>query len=209
MLRFEIRPLGPWGKPLTRETQVARFRVDWARTVDDLTYEVDALGAALVVVQADVDDTQIRRDGMLKSSARVGFQGVKVSFESNHGPLTYATDTYTYWKDNVRAVSLTLTALRAVDRYGATASGEQYRGFTALADKPFGHGSMTVDDAISVLLTTTGADVTRDELAGGDAKFVTAAYRSAAKLHHPDSAFGNESVFKQITKARDVLLARP
>jgi hypothetical protein len=33
-----------------------------------------------------------------------------MSFESKYGPLTYATDAFLFWKDNVRAIALGLTA---------------------------------------------------------------------------------------------------
>jgi hypothetical protein len=45
--------------------------------------------------------------------------------------LVFATDAYEDWQHNVRAIALTLEALRAVDRYGTT-GGRQYAGFRQL-----------------------------------------------------------------------------
>lgn len=45
--------------------------------------------------------------------------------------LVFATDAYALWEHNVRAIALTLEALRAVDRYGTT-GGRQYAGFRQL-----------------------------------------------------------------------------
>lgn len=74
--RFEIRPLGLWDRPVTENrASSGRFRSTWDQTVDHLTGEVDHLGGTLVVVQIDADATDIRRDGMLRARARVGFPG--------------------------------------------------------------------------------------------------------------------------------------
>lgn len=54
------------------------------------------------------------------------FQAVMATRE--HGRAVFATDQYEKWEHNVRAIALTLEALRAVDRYGAT-QGRQYAGF--------------------------------------------------------------------------------
>lgn len=46
----------------------------------------------------------------------------------------YATDEYDGWKSNVRAIALTLEALRSCDRWGAT-QGRQHSGFEQLTAK--------------------------------------------------------------------------
>jgi hypothetical protein len=139
--RFQVRPLGVWGRPVTESrTPSNRFSASWDDTIRLLLFEVDRLDGDLIVVQVDGDPGDIRGDGMLRTRARVGFPGVRVSFRSRYGPLTYATDAYEGmfygdmpgWQANVRAVALSLQALRAVDRYGVTSSGEQYRGWSAI-----------------------------------------------------------------------------
>lgn len=57
------------------------------------------------------------------------FQAVMAT--QQQGRMVLATDTYEHWQANVRAIALTLEALRAVDRYGAT-QGRQYAGFQQL-----------------------------------------------------------------------------
>lgn len=209
--RFEIRPLGIWDRPVTENrASSGRFRSTWDQTVDHLTGEVEHLGGTLIIVQIDADANEIRRDGMLRARARVGFPGVKISFESTHGPLTYATDAYEQrwsgdmpsWQANVRAIALGLEALRAVDRYGITRSGEQYRGWTAIADKP-AEKSLTIDEAQVVL---AGAAPGAAAAALITEESVTRAFRAAARLHHPDAG-GSADAFRLISTARDVLLA--
>lgn len=200
--RFEMRPLGLWDRPTTDPRNPRRFRVPWDRTVDELLAEVDLLDGDRVAIQVDADPTDIRRDGMLRARARVGHPGIKVSFTSRHGPLTYATDAYETWQDNVRAVSLALTALRAVDRYGVTGAGEQYRGWTAIAAQPAEKG-LTVDEAVRLLSPHwpgPSADLRQSEAA------LSAAFRAAAREHHPDAG-GTADAFRLISTARDVLLA--
>lgn len=201
--RFEMRPLGLWGRPVTDpRTSSSRFRAGWFDTVDLLTYEVDLIGGGLIAVQVDAETADIRRDGMLRSRARVGFPGVKVSFGSLHGPLTYATDAYDTWQANVRAVALALGALRAVDRYGVTGSGEQYRGWSAITAQP-AEKTLTVDEAAR-LLAEWAIPVCRPQDMRTEDQ-ANRAFRAAAQVHHPDKG-GSADAFRLISTARMVLV---
>jgi hypothetical protein len=211
--RFEIRPLGLWDRPVTENrASSGRFRSTWDQTVSHLLDEVEHLGGELIVVQIDADADDVRRDGMLRARAKVGFPGVKVSFDSTHGPLTYATDAYEQrwpgdmpsWQANVRAIALGLEALRAVDRYGITRSGEQYRGWTALAAKP-AEKELTVDEAARLLAEWTIPLCRPQDMRTEDQ--VNRAFRAAARVHHPDVAGGSADAFRLISSARDVLVA--
>jgi hypothetical protein len=142
-VQYEIRPLVAWTDP---ETPVRRgshlFRASWRDTLTLLGDEITKIdGQEPVVFQIDVQEGDIRRDGMLRARAEVGHPGVIVSFVSKYGPLRYATDAYEQqyyggmasWQANIRAIALALHALRAVDRYGVTKRGEQYAGWRAIA----------------------------------------------------------------------------
>lgn len=198
--RFEMRPLGLWGRPTTDPRNPRRFRLPWDRVVDELLYEVDLLDGGRVAVQVDADPADIRRDGMLRARARVGFPGVVVAFTSRHGPLTYATDAYETWQDNVRAVGLALAALRAVDRYGVSGSGEQYRGWTAIAAAP-AEKTLTVDEAARLL--AEWVPCRPEHLRTEDQ--ANRAFRAAARVHHPDAG-GDAAAFRLLTAARAVLV---
>ena len=209
--RFQICPLGLWNRPITEpRASAAQFRATWDNTIRLLIDEVDQLDGRLVVVQVDADPADIRQDGMLRARARVGFPGVKVSFESKFGPLMYATDAYEQrwssglasWQANVRAIALGLGALRAVDRDGVTRTGEQYRGWSAITAKP-AETELTRAEALRVLADAAG--VPTESMAGPEG--VTYAFRLAAKTAHPDAG-GDQAVFRLITRARDVLLGK-
>jgi len=210
-VRYEIRPLGNWTDPVTDpRASTARFRAKWADTLDLLSRETDLLGATLVVLQVDVTEGDIRRDGMLRANAKVGFPGVRVSFESKFGPLTYATDAYEQWygqdmpgwQANIRAIALALEALRAVDRYGVTKRGEQYTGWRAIDAPTKSARRMTTDEATEFIAAHapgfTFAQVRYDLEAR------TKAYRAAAAVLHPDKG-GNPDQFALLVEAKRVL----
>jgi hypothetical protein len=142
-VRYEIRPLVAWTDPETKgRRSSSRFRATWQDTLDFLGAEIEKVGGKEpVVIQVDVQEGDIRLDGMLRANAKVGHPGVVVSFESRFGPLRYATDAYEKdwaeampsWQANLRAIALTLEALRAIDRWGVSKRGEQYRGWRAIA----------------------------------------------------------------------------
>jgi len=210
-VRYEIQPLGHWDRPITSpRANAGRFKATWKSTLALLTREVDLLGGSLIILQIDVKEGEIRRDGMLTARAKVGFPGVKVSFDSRHGPLTYASDAYEplwyndppAWQANVRAIALALEALRAVDRYGVTRSGEQYRGWTAISAKS-GEFEMSREDAAKLLTGDPGCPWSPSDVQANREQ-VEAAYRWAAKKHHPDVG-GDPELFRRLTAARDIL----
>lgn len=183
-MRFEIQPIGNWTDATTDDRRRSQFRAAWSDTLELLRTEVYYLGAELVVLQIDVTAGDLRRDGMLRANARVGFPGVRVSFNSVYGPLTYSTDRFDDWQDNIRAIALALKALRAVDRYGVNKRGEQYTGWLAIEAGP----NMDVT-AAEALIRKHGGD-------GG--------IPAALKATHPDLG-GNRDDFDAVQIARAVL----
>lgn len=210
-MRFEVRPLGPWTDPPTEDRRSSRrFRASWQNTLDLLAAETAQLGAVLVVLQVDVTEGDIRRDGMLRANSRVGFPGVRVSFESRHGPLTYATDAYDRvysgdppgWQANIRALALALEALRAVDRYGVSKRGEQYTGWRAIEPPRRTGPTMTVEQAATfVAAHAPGHDASRIV---AERAHRQAAYRAAAAHLHPDRG-GHHDQMAQLNLAKQIL----
>jgi hypothetical protein len=216
-MRYEIRPLGAWTGPVTVDrARSGRFRARWDDTLKLLQREVDMLGGTLLVVQVDVTEGELRRDGMLRTHAKVGFPGVRVSFDSQHGRLSYATDAYDRWmgsdppgwQANVRAIALALGALRAVDRYGVTRRGEQYVGWQALPAAPPDPNAMTVEQAAQWLVDQAGevADAFGHSTAQviADREALGRVFRAAVYRHHPDRG-GDPDLFRRCTAARDVI----
>lgn len=179
---WQIEPLGPWRRPVTDPRLPAyRFTAPWSATLALLETELRHLDVqGVVAVRVDVQAGGIRRDGMLKADARVKSPAVAISFASKHGPLSYATDNYDHWQANVRAVALSLNALRAVDRYGISRTGEQYAGWRAIA-APRAAAFATVEDAIGWLRG-------HPDLGDTTGLSPTALLQRAVRVMHPDVA---------------------
>jgi hypothetical protein len=182
----------------------------WNETLILLGDEVEALGCeGAVVVQIDVQALGLRVDGMLRTRARVGdFPGVVVSFESRHGPLRYATDAYEArwsgslpgWQANVRAIALSLAALRAVDRYGVTKRGEQYTGWSALpAARAQGSEWFTTEDEALNWIAKSAAELSVDPNLDADRL-----YKALAKRMHPDKG-GDPELWDRLDAAAKLL----
>ena len=141
-MRWQIEPMPAWPYPETKARRESPFSAGWDDTLALLERELDALGVrGAVAIRVVGSPTDVRRDGMLRATARLAHPGVALSFESMHGPLTYPCDTFgagpswhrtgklANWQVNVRAIALALEALRKVNRYGVGGHGEQYRGW--------------------------------------------------------------------------------
>ena len=219
--RFRPLPDG-WTDPKDPDTHSAPFKVDDRRLWSDLSVEIihlqDKHHPDEVVVQLDVAESDIRVDGTgLKAGATLGYHGAVVSFESRHGPLRYAADHYRSWghgrapwRANIRAVTLTLTALRAIDRYGVAASGQQYSGWLQLGagtPMPAAPAPMTIVEAMTALEDAgrLGRDWFDPRVEHLSVRQCDHAYREAAKRTHPDAGGSNEA-FQQVQAAYAVLI---
>lgn len=188
------------------QRQRARFRVGAADTMALLERELRHLGVrynATVVIMAGYRERDIRLDGKPRADARPGDPAVAIAFESKYGPLTYACDTFSSYDDNLRAIALGLEALRTVDRYGITKSGQQYTGWKAL-----GSGDATVATGVKQRLTKdTAADFLRrfgTPTNGVGQVNLTALYREALKSCHPDVG-GSREDWDRLQEAKAVL----
>lgn len=205
-MKYVIRPLGTWTDPVTyprKSTSV--FRATWKDTLDLLGDEIEKIdGESPVVFQIDVQEADLRLDGMLRANARVGaLPGVVISFQSKYGPLRYATDAYEQewsgslpsWQANIRAIALALGALRAVDRYGVTKRGEQYAGWKAISTANSYFDSPR--EARDFLRRLHAEDGSEAGPGADDARL----YRTLARRHHPDQADGSREVWDRLEAA--------
>jgi hypothetical protein len=189
MIEFVFRPIDRWPQEPTRSRRRASFRVPYSKTLTLLNYELGRLGVRRAYLQADVTERDIRLDGQLRADAAPRSPRVIVAAETKHGPISMPCDTFDDWQDNLRAIALSLEALRAVDRYGVTKRGEQYRGLKQLTA---GDGPINSDEAATLL--AKHAEYRRDLLLSDPVHFETA-YRRAAKKLHPDAAGEDLSVW--------------
>lgn len=210
-LNYTIRPLSDrtWFRPASARER-SRFTASWTDTLNLLERELDHLRARELILELDVRESDIRNDGQVRANARpASTDAVVVAFKSKHGPLQYRSDIYNAvawaargaapWQHNVRAIALTLESLRAVDRYGASHRGEQYRGYKSIGG---GDGvvatGMTTDTAVKILTDESRLPTSE----WGDLGKVA---RLAKASTHPDRNAGNRSRYDAVDQAVQVL----
>lgn len=215
----------PWPKPETPkgERRYGPFKVAYDATFRDLRRELDVISARDVEAEFDMAPTRFRRmDSLPYADGVVQSPRVLVSFRRGEERLVFACDTYTTWLANLRAISLTLTALRAVERYGAS-EGAQYRGFRRLpgaGQSGTGQGTgqpeplmMTPGQAARVVADVVYAEmpervrVAYASLFAREKAVVAAAIRDVLKRLHPDSGNGDREAFERVMLAKRVLEA--
>lgn len=175
--------------------ETCRFRSSYSQTLRLLEKELNHLGAAAVVVQAGY--RLVRNDGWPFSNAKPDHPAVILQFQTGRDTLTFRAATYTSFDDNLRAIAMTLSALRAIDRYGVV-QGQQYAGFKQLGSPPPDQ-PMTKHQAFAWLSFTSG----HTDLHSSREK-LDAAYRQACKANHPDTG-GSHEQFLKVQEAYRIL----
>jgi len=203
---YTVRPVEVWPGDVTPSWQRQRspLKGSWARTLKELSRELQALGARNIIFRLDITDYDLRDDGQLRANARPKSPGVLLEFIAGRlkgAPrLVYRCDFYTYWQDNLLHIALGMEALRKVDRYHITSASEQYSGFKALpsATAP----TMSVANAARVIAnyTSFSTGVVLDS-----ATNAKEAVRSAVFATHPDRNNGDRTAFDLVDTARKVL----
>lgn len=184
---MEVRSLTSWPGALSTKRRDSPFKSGLTSTLQLLDVELRNLGVrGTPVLEVAIPQEQFRLDGRPRAQAQAEHPGVVLSVVGRPGAMSYPCDSFKSWQDNLRAIALSLEALRKVDRYGVTASGEQYRGFLAIEST----SSTPVDDEIW-LRTLVGADGTwlLDEV-----------IRRAKRLAHPDMG-GDVATFQRVVDA--------
>lgn len=175
----------------------APFGGSWANTLGTLEREIVHLRGRDILVQAFFRPQDIRNDGWPRSSApNPSGPGVIVSFDSPNGGLSFPCDTFYDWRHNLRAIALSLSALRAVERYGVTRQQEQYKGWRRLEAAPA--SSVKRAEAIAFISKLTGLDA---EAVEADP---VVAYRKAASVAHPDQG-GSDDLFIELQRRMGAL----
>ena len=211
MTYYTFRPIQWDGTRTPVDARRSRwtFKASWSDTIRMLESELLHLAAKRVVIEADFRDQDLRVDGMPRSNARQPeFPGVRIAFDSKYGPLVYATDAHAFWQHNVRAIALSLAALRSVDRYGVTKRAEQYTGWRAIGAGPTAMpaGKMTRQDAAEFIAShqpSGDKPMVAGLILAGDTR-LPVWYRFAARKLHPDGG-GSTTDFQRLQQAMTVL----
>lgn len=192
MIQARFVPIQQWPKKPTPSWQrrSSQFRSGYNDTLSLLEAELGKVNGKDILIQLYMEPKDIRGDGWPRAGRRPKEPGVILTFRRQQETVSMPCDRFVDWEDNLRAIALSLQALRAVDRYGVTTSGEQYRGFVALPA-----ASELVD--VDVLALHSG--VARHDL---EAAFSTLkqAYVLAVRKVHPDAG-GSQDEFMAVRKA--------
>jgi|ERR1039457_1936455 DnaJ-domain-containing protein 1 len=178
----------PSGRPRTQYPSASKFG---ARTIDGviriLLREIKLLDAGQAVISSN---TKLRLDGLPYSGqAQPADRGVAVYFTHKERQMCFACDRWDKVQDNVYAISMTIEALRGIERWGTGDMVEQaFTGFVALPAPKSPH---------EVLGIRPGAS---DEE-------IDAAYRRKAMAAHPDRG-GSAAAMAELTEARRKLKER-
>ena len=131
---------------------------------------------------------ELRQDGLPRASGRNPEDpGVAIYFQREGRNVAIACDRYDApWK-NMRAIHLTLDAIRAIGRHGAAQAADRaFAGFVLLPPPKQWH------EVLGVAKTATVDEI-------------TAAHRALAFKHHPDRGGSHERI-AEINHARDTAL---
>jgi len=134
--------------------------------------------------------------------------GIIVSFDSKHGPLSFACDKYTVWEDNYRAIGLTMEALRAVSRHGVVKNAEQYQGWKRLAAPAGETESSTARQAATWLWELLANDGRTDATPAkilNEVETYEMARRDARATAHPDRHNGDRTQWNQLEVSVGIL----
>lgn len=189
--------LDHWTGPRRTPSEQARagYGAAWATVARDLEYEARHLGADEVLILLDVERSALRIDGWPKANTGDPPAAVAVIMpDTKHGPLRWQCDRWDRWRDNVRAIGLTLQRLRLIDELGVATGGQQYTGWQAL-----GTGAPELRGAEFAWHV-----LRRQADPGTDPHDLKALYRSAAKNTHPDGN-GTAEAFAEVEAAYRLL----
>lgn len=177
----------PQGFSRTKFRKRAAFKASFAQSRDGIMHELRLLGAKLPVLSTNVP---LRRDGLpyAGGSELLPDPGVAVYFTLDGKQMSLACDLWVRVSDNLRAVELTISAMRGMDRWGVSDMlNRAFSGFAALPP-PSDHWSDVLDI---------------NQHAGIDA--IEEVYRAKMKRAHPDiggSVEASQRLNKAISEAR-------
>jgi hypothetical protein len=137
-------------------------------------------------------DIPLRADGLPRADrGEPSDPGIAVYFKLDGRDLSFACDSYEATRDNLRALALTIEALRGIQRWGASDLMDRaFRGFAALPEKATSPWRETLGFKPDELVTLEKIEIR---------------FRDLVKKHHPDYNPNNPNAderFRQIVEAR-------
>jgi hypothetical protein len=175
----------PVGRERTKPGQLkgAPFRVSFGIAVDHLLEELRKMGARYTVISTNIRGYE--KAGVWRPYAdnrEPDDAGVACYFDLDGDPICLSGDKWERVVDNVRAIGLTIQAMRSLDRWGAAERKQAFAGFKTLPASH--HDWRTVMDLPGKV----------------DLAEVRKRYRKLATTAHPDQG-GRESDMAKLNLA--------
>ena len=168
----------------TSYRQYGRFKTAFAKARDHIIAEIQRLGGRQAIISTNIE---LRRDGLPYATFKTPDDpGVAVYFSYKGKQMCFACDRYRNVEDNMHAISLTISALRGIARWGTGDMMESaFSGFTALPSP---------EQSAGWWRKVLGVDHTsrREE--------IEASYRRLRSQHHPDKG-GDGAKFDEVQRA--------
>lgn len=175
----EAYPLAwPQGRARSPHREKSAFGVSFAHARDGLLGELRLLGATHVVLSSNL---ALRRDGLpYANQPEPEDTGVACYFLYQGQQMCFACDRWNRARDNVRAIQLTIGALRGIARWGT--------------------GDMLAAAFTGFLAIEPPKRSWRSVIPGTSIDEVEENYRKLAQLRHPDHG-GNEAAMAELNVA--------
>lgn len=169
----------PPHRPRAKYRQRGRFKTAFAKARDNIVAEIQRLGGRQAIISTNIE---LRRDGLPYATFKTQDDpGVAVYFQYKGKQMCFACDRYSGVEDNIHAISLTISALRGIARWGTGDMMESaFSGFTALPAP----GNTTARGWMEIL--EVGHDATFDKAKEN--------YRRLSMIRHPDRGGSEESM---------------
>lgn len=187
---IEAYPLS-WPLGYKRTIPGRRYNSKFSQTAENaqifLRNELIRMGARTIVISSNVP---VKKDGYVYSdmaNTKIEDPGVAVYFKYKDKDVTMCCDNYPRPWENIYALGKGIEALRGMERWGVSEFLDRaFTGFKALPS------AIELEHAWYQVLGVSPSASLQE---------IKDAYRTKAKIHHPDNAGGSVASFQLITKA--------
>jgi DnaJ-domain-containing protein 1 len=150
--------------------------------------ELRLLGAKNVILSTNIP---LRNDGLPYARYKTPDDpGVAVYFQLKGQLQVFACDRWKRVEDNMQAIRKTIEAIRGLERWGSSEMLNRiFKGFEALPE--------TAGESVGSWWAVLGVDP------DWPLEQIEAAYKQAAKIHHPDRPGGSHEKMTELNRAID------
>jgi hypothetical protein len=169
-----------------RDTKNAPFKMGDERAKNEMMNEIRLLGGRNIIVSSNV---AVRQDGLPYADAarrKINDAGVAVYFDLKGAQKCFACDRWGRVSENIRAIGLSIAALRGLDRWGSSDMVE--RAFTGFAALP-----PPIVTAPPKRSWREVFDFPHDQIIGW-VPLVPERYKALAMKRHPDNGGSHEAM---------------